>query len=303
MRLLVTGIEGQVARSLVERGAQCGGVEIVAVGRPALDLTRPEEVGKLLSAHRPDVVVNAAAYTAVDQAESEPEAAFAVNAEGAGAVAAVARDLGAPLIHLSTDYVFDGLSPNPYRETDAIGPANVYGCSKAAGEARVQEACPDAVILRLAWVYSPFGRNFVRTMLRLAQDRQVVRVVADQHGAPTSALDIAEAVIRVAQRLVSDPDPQLRGIFHMAAGGRANWAQFAEVVFEESAKLNGPLARVEPIATSQYPTAAARPANSQLDCSKLQSIYKISLPHWRGSVAPVIERLLAETRSGAGART
>jgi len=291
MRLVVTGAEGQVARALIERGP-AHGVEVVAVGRPELDLARPESIERVLGAQRPDIVVNAAAYTAVDQAESEPLAAFAINGEGAGFVAAAARAMGAPIIQLSTDYVFDGEADRPYLETDETRPGSVYGRSKAAGEKAVLDVNDDSVVLRLAWVYSPSGRNFARTMLRLAQEKSVVRVVADQQGAPTCAHDVAEGVLTVAMRLACDRDPRLRGIFHMTAAGSASWAQFAQAVFEESARLGGPHARVEPIATSDYPTPARRPANSRLDCTKIAALHKVSLPPWRASVGGVVARLL-----------
>lgn len=293
MRLLVTGVEGQVARSLLERGPALG-VDVIAVGRPQLDLARTETIARALAPHRADVIVNAAAYTAVDRAEGEVEAAFAVNADGAGAVASACSTIGVPLIHLSTDYVFDGFAIAPYQESNAVAPATAYGRSKAAGEQAVLTECDDSVILRLAWIYSPFGTNFARTMLRLAKDRDVVRVVADQYGAPTSALDIADAIIAVARRLGADRDSHLRGVFHMTSQGAATWAQFAAAVFEESERLGGPSARVEPIATSDYPTPAIRPTNSRLDCSKLQAAYGVSLPDWCASVGEVVARLLAE---------
>jgi len=299
MRLLVTGVEGQVARSLAER-APAHGIDVIAVGRPALDLAHPETVAHALARQGADVIVNAAAYTAVDQAESEPDAAFAINRDGAQAVAIAARRAGAQLIHLSTDYVFDGAAGRPYLESDPVCPCSAYGRSKAAGEAAVLAESPDAAILRLAWIYSPFGRNFGRTMLRLAQERDVVGVVADQHGAPTSALDIAEAVIAVAMRLASDRDPRLRGVFHMTSQGEATWAQFAQAIFDESARLGGPRARVEAITTAQYPTPARRPANSRLDCSKLQAVCGVALPHWRDSVGAVVARLLPQRGVGLG---
>src|ERR1700757_3481567 len=202
MRIAVTGKAGQVVTSLKERGALLGH-EIVAVGRPELDLARPETIAPVLRAAKPDVVVSAAAWTAVDKAEAEREAAFAANVGGAGAVAAAAAALGVPLIHLSTDYVFDGTKQAPYVETDPVAPLGVYGASKEAGERAVLAAHPGAVILRTAWVYSPFGANFVKTMLRLAETREEVGVVADQRGNPTSALDIADGVIALAERLVA----------------------------------------------------------------------------------------------------
>ena len=217
MRIAITGRHGQVTSSLQERGTAAGH-EIIALGRPELDLAEPETVLQALDAARPDIVVSAAAYTAVDKAEGEPEIAYAINARGAGAVAAAAARLAVPIVHLSTDYVFDGLLDRPYVETDPTGPTGVYGASKLAGEQATLAAHPDnAAVLRVAWVYSPFGGNFVKTMLRLAGDRDEISVVADQLGNPTSALDIADGILTVAANLQRSVDPRLRGIFHMTA--------------------------------------------------------------------------------------
>ena len=296
MRIAVTGRAGQVVSSLIERAGM--GVEIITLGRPELDLGDPASIAPAIAAARPDVVVSAAAYTAVDRAESEEKAAFAINAAGAGAVAAAARALGVPVIHLSTDYVFDGTKPEPYVESDHVAPLGVYGRSKLAGEQAVIAAAPDAVILRTAWVYSPFGANFVKTMLRLAETREELGVVADQIGNPTSALNIAEAVLAVAYRLYSAPDQAPRGIFHMTGGGEASWADLAEAVFVASAAQGGPWARVRRIATADYPTPAARPANSRLCADRLAQAYGLRLSPWREAVKTVVIRLVKQqTRS------
>jgi len=295
MRVLVTGREGQVARSLVERGSRAGH-EIVTLGRPKLDLTgHPDAIVAAIEAEHPDLLVSAAGYTAVDKAESEPELAFAINQSGAAAVGRAARILGVPLIHLSTDYVFDGSKASPYTEEDTPSPTGVYGASKLAGERAVLAEHADSAILRTAWVYSPFGTNFVRTMLRLAADREEIGVVADQRGNPTSALDIAEGVLTVAANLLSDNDPDLRGIFHMTADEEASWAEFAEWIFTASAGKGGPSARVRRLTTADYPTAAKRPANSRLDCARLQRHHGVSLPSWRGSAQAVVGRLLEDS--------
>lgn len=292
MRVVVTGREGQVVRSLLERGSAAGHV-VVPLGRPALNLAgETDSIVAAIEAARPDVVVSAAAYTAVDKAESEPDLAFAINERGAGAVARAARLLDIPLVHLSTDYVFDGFKGSPYTEEDPAAPATVYGASKLAGERAVLSEAPNSAILRTAWVYSPFGANFVKTMLRLAGDRDEVGVVADQHGNPTSALDIADGVLAVAANLLRDDDPQLRGVFHMNAEGDASWAEFAEAIFSASATRGGPTAPVKPIATADYPTAAKRPANSRLDCGKLERSHGVSLPNWRASTETVVGRLI-----------
>jgi dTDP-4-dehydrorhamnose reductase len=289
---LVTGREGQVVRALIERAAGSD-LEVVALGRPELDLTGPvDAIANAIEAAEPDMVVSAAAYTQVDKAESEPERAFAVNERGAGAVARGARRAGAPLIHLSTDYVFDGAKPSPYVESDATSPTGVYGQSKLAGEHAVLAEQPDCAVLRTAWVYSPFGANFVRTMLRLSAERDELRVVADQRGNPTSALDIADGVLAVARNLLGSDDPALRGLFHMTAAGEASWAEFAQAIFAFSAAQGGPAAGVTPIGTADYPTPARRPANSRLSSARIEAVHGVRLPEWRASLKQVVERLV-----------
>ena len=298
MKLAVTGATGQVVRALVERAPV--GVTVVTLGRPLIDLADPAGIAPALARIGADVVVNAAAYTAVDRAETDSAAAFAINAAGAGAVAAAARSLELPLIHISTDYVFDGTKTAPYVETDPTGPTGVYGASKLAGELAVMDAHPDAVIARTAWVFSPFGGNFVKTMLRLAATREEVGVVADQLGNPTSALDIADAVLAMAANLVARPREQaLRGLFHMTGSGEASWADFATHIFAISGAHGGPVARVKAIATSDYPSPARRPANSRLDCSRLAQVHGVRLPDWRLSADTIVARLLTvqETRA------
>lgn len=293
MRIVVTGREGQFVRSMVERGSSAGH-EVIALGRPELDLAADADpIVEAIGTARPDIVVSAAAYTAVDKAEEERKIAFAINERGAGAVARAAREAGVPLIHLSTDYVFDGSKAEPYVEDDATNPSGVYGASKLAGERAVAAEQPDSAILRTAWVYSPFGANFVKTMLRLAADRDSLGIVADQRGNPTSALDIADGVLAVASNLVGDRDLDYRGIFHMTASGEASWAEFAEAIFEQSAKLGGPSAAVKAISTADYPTPARRPANSRLDCARLERVHGVKLPQWRESLEKVVRRLVA----------
>jgi len=292
MRVVVTGREGQVARSLAEV-AKGSGHELVALGRPELELAgKPSAIMHALAVARPDIIVAAAAYTAVDRAEAEPKQAFAVNARGAGAVAAAAAALRAPLVHLSTDYVFDGTKPEPYVEEDPVGPIGVYGLSKLEGEQLVMAEHDDVAVLRTAWVYSPFGANFVRTMLRVAQSREAVSVVADQHGNPTSALDVARAILTVADNLRASPAAELRGVFHMAGRGDASWADLAEHVFAASAERSGPSARVERIGTADYPTPAKRPVNSRLDCRRLSAAHGVTMPDWRVSATAVVQRLV-----------
>lgn len=293
MRILVTGSSGQVARALAERGAAAG-VEALCRGRPELDLADGESIAPIVRAVKPDVIVSAAAYTQVDQAEDEPELAHAINAVAPGVLAEAAQEVGARLIHLSTDYVYDGSKDAPYVETDATGPRSVYGASKLAGEAAVREACPAHVILRTAWVYSPFGRNFVKTMLNLAGTRDTLSVVADQFGNPTSAFDIADAILAIVSRWRRKPGAGLGEIYHCAGEGDATWRDLARHALETSAALGGPHARVDAITTAQWPTKAVRPANSRLDCAKLARDFDWRAPHWRDSVNDVVRRLLSQ---------
>lgn len=295
MRLAVTGKEGQVACSLREIGSRQD-IEVVPMARPAFDLLRTGSIRDSLLAVNPDVVVNAAAYTAVDQAEKEPDLAMQINGIGAGAVAEAAHSLNIPIIQLSTDYVFDGTKSTPYVEEDCPAPLNAYGASKLAGERAVASTTPNHVILRTSWVYSHTGRNFVRTMLRLARERNELRVVADQYGSPTYAPDIAFAIAKIARRLVEEPDVyQLRGLFHLSGSGETTWAAFASEIFAMSAgrRESGPT--VIPIPTAGYPTPARRPANSRLDTGKLARIYQIKLPDWPISLRTCLAYLREET--------
>ncbi len=292
MRIVVTGREGQVVSSLVERAALDPSVEILPLGRPELDLAQPETVYETIHAARPDLVVSAAAYTAVDQAEDEPDLARSINAVGAGAVAQAAADIGAPVIHLSTDYVFSGDGEKPYTEDDPTGPHGVYGRTKLDGELAVAAANPRHLILRTAWVYSPFGKNFVKTMLRLAENRDNLSVVADQWGNPTSAIDIADGILRVANRLRSDRQFDAFGVYHLAGTGSTNWSTFARAIFEASRKLQGPFAEVKDILTAEYPTKARRPLNSRLSSEKFHDVFDWRAPAWEQSTMSVVERLL-----------
>lgn len=294
LRLAVTGLTGQVVSALIERAPT--DVEMIALGRPQLDLSLRDAVLATLRQTGCDAIVNAAAYTAVDKAESEPEVAMRVNGEGAGHVAEAAAELGVPLLHLSTDYVFDGTLDRPYREDDATGPTGAYGRSKLAGEAKVAATHPNSAILRTAWVYSPFGANFVKTMLRLGETREEVGVVADQIGNPTNAIDIADALFVIARRLVADPSPDLRGVFHLTGQGEANWADMAEATFAAAERFGRKPVRVKRITTADYPTPARRPANSRLDNAKLLKRYGVALPQWRPSLENCVKRLLESSR-------
>jgi dTDP-4-dehydrorhamnose reductase len=302
MRIAVTGWKGQVARALTEAGTALG-VETITLGRPQLDLAAPETIEPALRAARPDVVVSAAAYTAVDQAEREPEMAARINKEGAGAVAGAAAALHVPIIHFSTDYVFGGTKTSAYFEDDPVAPANVYGSSKLAGEQAVAAVHGDHVILRTAWVYAPYGKNFVQTMQALAETREEVRVVADQHGCPTYAPDIANAVIGIARNLLRDrSDLRMRGIFHLAGTGETTWAGLAEAIFEYLAAKGRRRPILTPITSAEYPTPARRPLNSRLNCVKLARIHGFELPYWRDSLAACLERLTSSGRTDKSSR-
>ena len=292
MKVLVTGREGQLVRSLVERGRDSG-FTILPVGRPALDLEDSASVEAAIRDARPDIVINAAAYTAVDAAEDEPERAFRINAEAAGEVAAAARLVRAPIIQISTDYVFDGSGDRPYREGDETNPIGVYGRSKLVGEQRVRDENPDHLIVRTAWVYSPFGKNFLRTMMALAESRDTIRVVADQRGNPSSALDIADGLLACLRGWRDDGGRALGRTYHLAGSGAASWFEFAEQIFTECGRRGLASCRAEPIATTDWPTRAARPANSMLDSSAFASDFGFVMPDWKASTAAVIERLAA----------
>lgn len=293
MRIAVTGKTGQVVTALLALNAP--DLTVIALGRPELDLAVPSSVRDALKTAAPDVVISSAAYTAVDKAESESDAAFAVNRDGARAVAEAAAELAIPVIHLSTDYVFDGSKTEPYLEDDATGPTSVYGRSKLEGELAVAAATDDHAILRTAWVYSPYGNNFVKTMLRLAETRDELRVVADQVGCPTSADDIARAVVAIARRMVADPSPALRGVFHLAGRGETSWAGFARAIFDVREAVTGASMVVHDITTADYPTPAKRPANSRLNCDRLEAAYGLRLPRWQTSTEDVVKTLLRGT--------
>jgi len=290
--ILVAGRTGQLARCLAEE-ARRRGRALVALGRPELDLARPELLAKAVVAHTPRAIVNAAAYTAVDKAEAEPTLAMAVNRDGAGALAAVARRLGVPLIHVSTDYVFDGRKAAPYREDDLPSPLGAYGRSKLDGEVAVRAACPAAVILRTSWVYSPFAQNFVTTMLRLAATREKVQVVDDQHGAPTAAGDIVAAILDLTELLTAQRIDDLGGVYHLAAAGETTWHGFAGAIFAGWARRGHRVPALAPITTAQCPTAARRPANSRLDCSKIARVFGLRLPPWQSSLDRCLNDLAA----------
>jgi len=291
MRIAVTGTQGQLVRCLMDQAALLSDVTLVAIGRPALDLSDGAAVEAALTATEADLIINAAAYTAVDQAESESDQAHAINRDGAAHVARAANAMAVPVIQVSTDYVFDGTSPRAYAPEDATGPVSVYGASKLAGEIAVRHETPSHIIVRTAWVYSAYGKNFVKTMLRLAADRDELGVVDDQIGNPTSAHDLASGLL-VAARTATQPGFKGWGTFHMAGQGDASWADLAAHVLAESARLGGPTARVKRIPGSSYKTPAPRPANSRLDCGSTGEVFGYTAQDWRLSASQVVAALL-----------
>jgi dTDP-4-dehydrorhamnose reductase len=292
VKIVVIGRDGQLARSLVE-AADTAGVRVVAFGRPDVDLVDEKSVAAVVSRERPDAVVNAAAYTAVDAAENQSGLAHAINALGAEYVARACASNSIPIIHISTDYVFDGMKDSPYREDDATGPINAYGRSKLEGERLVAKACARHLILRTAWLHSPWGANFVKTMLRLAADRPLIGVVDDQRGSPTYVPHLARIVLALASSAVADPAATRWGVYHAVDGGETTWFGFAREVFRCAAEHGLPAAEVAAIVTADFPTAARRPANSRLNCDKLRLSFGLELPDWRVGVQDCVARLSA----------
>ena len=292
MKILVAGAQGQLARALVDVARARGGFDAIALGRPRLDLLNKASVASVLAAMRPDLVINTAAYTAVDKAENDAGAAFAVNRDGAAVLAAAAGRYGCPIIHISTDYVFDGAKAAPYVETDPVDPASVYGRSKLEGELAVRAANPRHLIVRTAWLYAPYGQNFLRTIVRLAKERPQLRIVADQRGNPTYVPHLAEAILAVAAQVhAGGRSADVWGVYHAVADGETNWAGFAAEIVRVGAHHGVPAVPVSPIATAEYPTPAKRPANSRLDCTKLARTFGARLPPWQQGVRECVTHL------------
>ena len=291
-RILVIGADGQLGSELMRRSARFD-VAVTGLTITQLDITDAQAVQNQVADSGADVVVNAAAYTAVDKAESEPALAYAVNRDGTAHLATACAEAKIPFIHVSTDYVFDGTKDTPYTEDDPVHPMSVYGASKAAGERALRETWPQHVILRTAWVYSAFGHNFVKTMLRLARERDSLRVVADQQGSPTAAGDLAEAILRIVQRIGAGQDISW-GTYHYCGAGSTTWHGFAEAIVQLAAPVLGRSILVIPITTAEYPTPARRPANSVLDCSRIRERFDIQPRPWRDSLKEVVAELLAD---------
>ena len=287
LKILITGQHGQVSQALQQRLQGLG--ELVVLGRDQLDLANAEQIRQQVRAHRPDLIINAAAHTAVDQAESEPDAAFAINAIAPGILAEEAKALGIPLIHYSTDYVFDGSKPAPYTENDTPNPLGVYGQSKLAGEQAIAAVGGKYLILRTSWVYSSHGKNFLLTMQRLLQEKPQMRIVADQIGAPTWAGTIADSTRALIERWQAG-DAGEWGVYHLTAQGETSWFGFAEAIGEQLRAEGKPCADLEAIPSSAYPTPARRPLNSRLDCSRLQQQWHVSQPQWQDALHECLAR-------------
>lgn len=292
-RVWVLGANGQLGRSL----QQCNwpeSVDVRAFGRKELDLTLPATIEARFAEERPDLVINAAAYTAVDAAETDRREAFRVNAEGPALLSRACAEAGSFLVHTSTDYVFDGSKDGPYREDDETAPLGVYGLSKLEGERNVAAGGAQHLIVRTSWVYSPFGKNFVKTMLALSE-RDELSVVDDQRGCPTSALDLAHAIVQATPRLLQPDAPT--GVVHLAGQGSTTWFGFAQAIFAEFAARGRHIPELRPITTAHYPTPARRPANSVLDSSRARTILGVELPAWQTGLSATLERLLDGDKS------
>jgi dTDP-4-dehydrorhamnose reductase len=295
-KILLFGANGQLGHELPGALAEIG--EVIALDRSAADLARPESLRIVVRRYSPQILVNAAAYTAVDRAEDETDLANAVNADAPGVLAEEAQKLGACIVHYSTDYVFDGQKKSPYNETDMPNPLSAYGRSKLSGERAVASACRRHLIFRASWLFGAHGHNFLKTILRAASERDTLRVVADQHGVPTSVGTVARVTRDVLRSQLSASDEQSGwGLYHLAAGGETTWHGYAVRIVDQAGIMGVPLrataARVVPISSAEYPTRAHRPANSRLDTTKLRSRFQVSLLHWQHDVDQVIRQLSA----------
>jgi dTDP-4-dehydrorhamnose reductase len=288
LRLAVFGAAGQLGCALSRRAA-IASTDVSGYDHQS-DIRDPKAVEAAIRESKPDVLINAAAYTAVDKAESEVKEAESINRDGAATVAQVAWQMRLPLIHISTDYVFDGTKSGPYVEDDPRTPMSVYGRTKADGESAVLEHHPKALVARTAWVYGLEGNNFVKTMLRLSETRDEIRVVDDQKGSPTFADDLADVLLLVSARIVSEPQSVRAGIYHVTGSGEATWCEFARTIFALAGRRRKKEVRVTAIGTKDYPTPARRPANSVLSCAKAERAFGVRLPHWRDG----LDRMLAE---------
>jgi len=290
MKILVIGSNGQLGWELCKRG-KTHGFKIIPLDIPDFDITNPAAVKNVVNQPGVSLVINASAYTAVDKAETEPKLAFAINRDGPGYLASSCAEAEIPLIHISTDYVFDGNKKEPYRETDPISPLGVYGKSKAEGETRIRHHLKEHIIIRTAWLYGIHGNNFVKTMLSLGKEKETLRVVADQYGCPTYAADLAETILTIAKQINGQHDCAW-GTYHFCGAGEATWHVFAEKIFELARQYDSfAIKKVEPITTAEYPTPAKRPFNSVMDCSMLTKEFGIEPSPWSESLSVMVKNL------------
>jgi dTDP-4-dehydrorhamnose reductase len=290
--ILITGGSGQLGDALAKL-CTARGIAFRAVSRPEFDFEKPGTVAACFAAVKPDIVINAAAYTAVDKAETEQDAARAGNHTGPLALAKLCEGADIPFIHVSTDYVFDGNKGAPYVETDPTGPTGVYGTTKRDGEDAILATGAKAIILRTAWVYAAHGKNFARTMLNAGRKMPLLKVVADQRGTPTAAPDLAAAILGIVAKLGETGwRDEYRGIYHATGAGETTWHGFATAIFEEAARHGYTAPEVRPIATADWPTPTRRPPDSRLDCGKLERVFGVTLPEWRASLGGIVTSLL-----------
>lgn len=295
MTILVIGEQGQLAQSLL-RAARRKGLPLTAMGRPKLDLRDRASIDRAVDEVKPSIIINAAAYTAVDKAESEPDAAFAINADAVGSLGETCARRGIGIIHISTDYVFDGSKGAPYLETDTAAPLGVYGRSKFAGEEQLRTATDRHVIVRTAWLYSPYGNNFLKTMLRLGAERQELSIVNDQYGNPTYAPHFADALLELSSR-AQGSGFEGWGTYHLAGSGEATWYEFAREIFSRASSMGIAVPRLLPMSRTDYPAPAPRPADSRLDCSQMLQWFDLALPRWQIGTRECLERLSEPSQS------
>ena len=291
MKVLITGAQGQVGKELTQIANEKG-FDVVAASRADLDITQAQSVENYITQCQPDIVINAAAFTAVDKAESEQDLAFAINRDGAKNIAGACKKQNIPLLHISTDYVFDGTKSESYSEDDTVSPLGVYGESKWQGEEAIRQGLSNYIILRVAWVFGAQGNNFVKTMLRLGHDRDELNVVADQFGGPSPAKNIAQTLIDLVEQYQKNNNLAW-GTYHYCGNQKTTWYDFAKEIFKQAfeLKLLNKEVKVNPITTAEYPTAAKRPENSMLNCSKLRSTFGIEMPEWKKALKQVLMEL------------
>ncbi len=291
MKILITGAQGQVGKELVSIANQRG-FDVIAAGQTELDITQLKNIESYVEVHQPDLVINAAAYTAVNKAEEEQDITYAINRDGTANLAAVSKEKNIPLLHISTDYVFDGTKSEAYSENDAVSPLGIYGISKWQGEETIRQTLPEHIILRVAWVFGAQGNNFVKTMLRLAKDRDELSVVEDQFGRPSPAKDIAKTLIILAEQYQKEKTLEW-GTYHYCGDEKVSWCGFAKEILKQ-AKEQGLIEKdikVNAITTAEYQDPTKRPANSMLDCEKIKNTFGIEMPSWKESLNQVLTEL------------